>query len=93
MGSCITAARLLEDTSCRAFSWNNLSAVMGIITKQIVSSVFIYNRKYENEGKGNRISAKCTNNWVTKQRFRNSICFHLRLKDGEAPTKLISDII
>jgi hypothetical protein len=86
----ISAAGLLEDTSCRAISWSNLSAVMGIITKQIVCSVFICNRKYENEGKGNRISTKCTNNWVTKQRFGNSTCFRLRLKDGEAPTKLIS---
>jgi hypothetical protein len=52
VGSCITAARLLEGMRCRAFSWNNLSAVMGIITKQIVISIFIYNRKYENEKKG-----------------------------------------
>ena len=88
MRSCISAARLLDDTRCEAFSWSNLSAGMGIITKQIVCSIFVYNRKYENEGKVNRISTKCTNNWVTKQRFGNSICFRLRLKDGEAPTKL-----
>ena len=88
MRSCISAARLLDDTRCRAFSWSDLSAVMGIITKHIVCSIFIYNRRYENEGKGKRISTKCTNNWVAKQRFGNSISFRLRLKDGEAPTKL-----
>ena len=66
MRSCIYAARLLDDTSCRTFSWSNLSAVMGIITKQFVCSIFVYNRKYENEGKANEISTKCTNNWVTK---------------------------
>ena len=90
MRLCISAARLLEDTNFRTISWSNLSAVMGIITKQIVCSGFIYNRKYENEGKGNRISTKCTNNWVNKQRFRNSTCFLVRLKDVEAPANIIS---
>jgi len=88
MRSCISAARFLDDTRCRAFSWSNLSAVMEIITKQTVCSIFTYNSKYENEVKGNRINTKCTNNQVIKQRFGNSICFRLRLKGGEAPTKL-----
>ena len=87
MRSCISAARLLEDTSCRAFSWTNPSAVMAIIIKQMVCSVFIYNRKYENGGKWNRVSTKCTNNCVTKQRL-----FPPQVERRGAPTKLVTTI-
>ena len=53
---------------------------MGIITKKTVCSDFIYNRKYEYEGKRDRRSTKCTSKWVTKQRFKNSYLFPLQVK-------------